>query len=93
MSIELELSLATNLYGPIGDDIKDRLRRVVSDPSEENWDNAHSIIIVGRGPMVTLWQAVLKVDPGFLTSKQSGKPWPRVPTRETIVEALKFATH
>jgi hypothetical protein len=41
--------------------------------------------------MLTLWQAVLIVDPFFVRSKPLDAEWPSIPTKETIVKAINYA--
>lgn len=90
--INLELDLASNLFGKLDKPLRRRIENLVKNPCQETWDNAYSIIIASTG-MTTLWQAVLKVDPTFPVSKSEHDHWPRVPDRETIVQALRYATH
>lgn len=108
--MKFDLNAASNIFGPLDGDVRARLVALVNDPSEENWNDAHSIILnsdVGLG--LTLWQAVIKVDPSFDSvrgpvtrwvdddSAQRGHSepvsgWERVPTAETIIQAINYAT-
>lgn len=48
----------------------------INDPGEETWGDAYSIILnpdVGLG--LTLWQAVLKVDPSFADAQAPVTSW------------------
>lgn len=54
MSIELELSRATNMFGPLSPDIKNRLRAYYAEPSQEKWRGVSCIIVGGH---MTVWQA------------------------------------
>jgi hypothetical protein len=88
---------ATNLYGPLSAEVRQRLDAVVSDPTNETWEDAHSIILNSKG-FRTLWQAVIKADPTFPTTgpRTDSKgnqitPWARIPSRELLIEAINAA--
>ncbi len=73
---------------------------MIENPTDETWNDACGIILnMDAGLGRTLWQAVIAVDPTFPKigprSPQNSKrePWPRVPTREVLVAALRYATH
>lgn len=91
-SISLELSLSRNLFGPLKSAQRKRLQALVNHPSQKTWNNAYSMA-VGSDGWMTLWQAVLAVRPSFCPSKPCDEPWPEIPSRETIVAALQYATH
>ena len=88
----------SNLFGPLGPDIRARLQQVLDDPAT-HWDDAHSIILRADQPLArTLWQAVLAVDPTFPktgpTSDRAGRritDWARKPSQILIARALKYA--
>ena len=64
--LPVDLLLATNMHGPLGSDVLARLAAVIDNPTNETWQDAHSIILnrdVGLG--VTLWQAVCELDPSY----------------------------
>lgn len=84
------LDQATNLFGQLEGEVRDRLIAVLANPTQETWEDAYSIVLRREGFM-TLWQAVLAVDPGFVTSKPSGGLWPRVPDYDTIASAIRYA--
>ena len=72
-----------------------RLRAVVMDPSQKTWGDAHCITVRGNllstGQAIgniTLWQAVLEIDPAFPRSKPAGESWPRVPTSDLLRRAI-----
>lgn len=99
VDIERELDMARNMFGKLRPDLKTRLRAVLYQPTEETWDNAHTII-VGADGWTTLWQAVLRVDPTFPRSGPAHDSrgrlvsrWAKVPSQETLIRALRFATH
>jgi 8-oxo-dGTP pyrophosphatase MutT (NUDIX family) len=88
----------TNLFGRLQPEYRERLKAVLKRPTERTWDNAYSIIISGSGKWLTLWQAVLAVDPTFPrtgpATDQHGKKldgWRKVPSRETLIAALRYA--
>lgn len=91
--IARELDMASNYLGKLGDDIRIRLQRVVENPTQDTWDDTYCILLSGEGKGVTLWQAVLAVCPSFPDSKPSDAPWPCVPSREVIIQAIRYATH
>jgi hypothetical protein len=99
IDIERELDMARNVFGKLRPDLKTRLRAAFYQPTEETWDNAYSIIIGANG-WTTLWQAVIAVDPTFPRSGPAHDSrgrlvsrWAKVPSQETLVRALRFATH
>lgn len=103
VSIEAELDLATNMMGRLSDEIRERLRTVVNDPSEKNWSLAANILL-NRSPMVTLFSAVCAIDPSYVsagpTSTINGKGkvvrlsgWAKIPSSELLVQAIQYATH
>jgi hypothetical protein len=101
MSIELELGRATNMFGPLSIDIKNRLRAYFAEPSEERWDTVSGICVGGH---MTVWQAWLATDPtaprtgpasrmpegGGPSVRVSG--WSRWPNRIEFHRALAHAT-
>jgi hypothetical protein len=82
------LDKGTSLFGPLSDDTRIRLFRVVDHPTEGTWDSSYSIIITNAPRITTLWQALLKYTAYQVRSVPEG-PWPEVPTREQILTALK----
>jgi len=99
--IELELGLARNVFGRLGEEARGRLRAVADNPTQGTWDAAHGLILSVH-PMLTLWQAVCKVNSActFIgpTERMCGTRWVRgkwrvVPTQAEIVKAIRFATH
>jgi hypothetical protein len=103
MTIRLELDLASNVFGRLPLRIRQRLQAVVDSPNQDTWDDAYSIILNGR-TFMTLWQAVIAVDPTFPRSgpvttcdgngrELSRETWARVPARDVLLRALRYATH
>lgn len=97
------ISRARNMHGKLGPDIRARLQRVLKNPSDKTWNDAHSIIVGPPGPGsitgTTLWQAVIAADMTFpkiepTTHGVRGKrgPWARVPTRELLIAAINLVT-
>lgn len=85
------LDQATNMFGHLTGEVRERLVAVLANPTQETWGNAYSIIL-NQGTWTTLWQAVLAVDPTFpRTGPALGEPWPRVPDYDTICRALQYA--
>jgi hypothetical protein len=88
---------ATNLFGPLSPEIIARLDAVVANPTNETWEDAHSIILRAKG-FRTLWQAVIEVDPTFprtgpRTDAEGNQVsgWAAIPTREVIMAAITEA--
>ena len=92
----------TNMFGPLGPDIQRRLRQVLANP-RKYWDRDHGIILRaqdGFGFGLTLWQAILAVDPTFPRSgprsDREGRKiedWRRYPDSVLIGRALRYAAH
>jgi hypothetical protein len=85
---------ATNMFGRLGDEPRARLLAVIRDPNPQTWDDAYTLIING-GTWTTLWQAVLKIDPGVQTRASmdatAEERWPHVPDTTTIIMAVYAA--
>jgi hypothetical protein len=100
--LPVDLGLASNYHGKLSADVRARLEAVVADPSNETWDDAHSIILNADnwpGLGLTLWQAVIAVDPTFprvgprlAEDSRNISQWERIPTAETIRQAINYAT-
>jgi len=94
--LDLMLSIAKNGLGPLTEPLRFRLRAVVECPCEEHWDEAQGILL-SWSPMVTLWQAVIAVDPSF---PRTGKvtdavgelvlDWQRVPDSDLLLRAICY---
>lgn len=78
-----------NLFGHLQPGIINLLSRVIDDPTQQTWSDAHTIICGADGSM-TLWQAVLAADPTFPRSWRCGYPWERIPDSLTLVRALRL---
>jgi hypothetical protein len=99
IDIERELELARNVFGKLRPEYKRALRAVLYHPTEETWEEAHSII-VGADGWMTLWQAVIAVDPTFPKVGQRTdvrgrvvERWRRIPSQNLLMAALQYATH
>jgi hypothetical protein len=102
--MNIDLNLASNIFGALSGEVRARLVAAVQYPGEATWDGAYSIVLnpdVGLG--LTLWQAVLAVDPAFDSARGpvsrlieghsvrvSG--WSETPSAETITAAINYAT-
>lgn len=65
--MSIDLDMGSNMWGKLGNDVRDRLQAVADHPDEATWDDAHSIILrddTGQPP-VTLWQAVCALDRSY----------------------------
>ena len=105
--MKIDLNAASNMFGPLSGEVRERLMALINDPSEETWDDAYSIIL-NRDVWLTLWQAVIAVDPSFARSgpvtrwveDDSGlgghsepvSGWSQIPSAETILQAISYAT-
>lgn len=87
----IALNFATNIFGKLSPDVKKRLQDVIDNPNQETWDDAYCIIINASGRTTTLWQAVIAIDPDFVRRKPLDAPWPKIPSSETIVKAIRSA--
>lgn len=70
--MRIDLNAASNMFGPLSGGVRVRLMAAINNPCEETWDDAYTIILNfgrGTGLGLTLWQAVLEVDPGFASAK------------------------
>lgn len=92
VDIEMELRMARNVLGKLGENSRARVQAVIDNPCQETWNQAYSVI-VGSDGWLTLWQAVHKVRPGFPMSKPANGEWAAIPDRNTLVAALRYATH
>src|SRR5512135_3070860 len=100
--IDYELNLASDFSGnPLTEDTKRRLRKVVNHPTIKNWEDAHGIILNSAYLSgCTLWQSVIAVDPSFprvgRQTDEKGhvlREWERVPDTDTLILAIKYASH
>jgi hypothetical protein len=97
---QTDLDLARNFHGALNWDTRGRLLAVAVEVTEDTWNNAYSIILnPDTGLGLTLWQAVIAVDPEFPQTgpryREGGPPenWPRLPSTEVIRQAIRYATH
>jgi hypothetical protein len=94
------LANCRNLFGkPIHPEAKKRIIRFLADPTVENWDDIYGIIISPKGTTVTIWNAVLALDPTFprtgrVTDLKGNviEEWERVPTPLQVLQAIKLIT-
>ena len=99
------LAGAANDFGPLSDEVRDRLFRYFDDPSAENWSSICGIIINARGGPKsgrprTVWQAVAAVDPSFQDISLPRRPgeilphekrWSKWPDALLVARAIKAA--
>ena len=97
--LPLDLRFASNLHGALSADVQQRLTAYQRCPCRDHWDDVQSIIL-NADRMLTVWQAVLVVDPTFPSvgklTDQHGRvleDWSTIPSRETFMEAIYYATH
>jgi hypothetical protein len=84
------LDKGSNPLGALSPEVRARLFAVIDNPTQQTWDDAHSIILSG-GSWLTLWQAVLRFTDYDVTSRPLDDPWPAVPTCEQIATAIAVA--
>jgi hypothetical protein len=90
----------SNIFGGLDGSIRRRLELVIADP-EKHWNDNHGIILRGlhgTGRWMTLWQAVLAVDPTFPKTGPCTTAdgividgWKRFPDHDTILKAILYA--
>jgi len=92
------LDKCQNMFGPLKPEVRERLTRLILNPTVENWEDSHSIIIQ-LNPMLTLWQAWVATDPDaprtgrrYDSEGNMIREWQRTPTPFQIVRALQYAT-
>lgn len=88
-----------NMYGTLKPEIVKRLQQVLDNPAKY-WDDAHSIILRADRKWLTLWQAVIAVDPTFpkrgKATDQRGRvieDWARKPDSVLIARAIRYAVN
>lgn len=95
----------TNMYGPLDAVVKRRVLRFINDPSDETWtDISGTIVNASFGLGMTIWQAVIALDPTFpregpsTTFDRQGREvakasWSRIPDPLLVARAIKFAAN
>lgn len=87
----IAIEFTSNIFGKLRPEIKSALQNVIDSPTEKNWERTYSIILSNKNrKMITLWQAVIKVDSTFPISRR-GDRWRKVPSSETIKKAIAYA--
>jgi hypothetical protein len=90
-----------NLYGPVGPRTRGRLYAVLEDPTNKTWNNSYSIILAPKALGLTLWQAIIEIDGGFIQVGPSYKtgenwnsrPWKQIPSQAHIIMAIANVAH
>lgn len=94
------LDRARNVMGPLTPDVKARITRFFDEPTVENWDNIHGIVISfgANRPTYTIWSAVAELDRRM---EKAGKTyfkgaapkdrWKRFPNALAVARAIKYA--
>jgi hypothetical protein len=96
--MRLNLDLAKNVFGNMPAEYKREIVRYCYKPTEKQWDIIAHYIVGGRN-LVTLWQAVIAVNPGFprtgrcYKGNRIFKKWASIPAAEEIEQAINYATH
>ena len=74
--MRIDLNAASNMLGPLDGEVRQRLMAAISDPCEATWDDAYSVILTwDTHCSLTLWQAVIAVDPSFATAQAPVTRW------------------
>jgi hypothetical protein len=69
------LDYCQNFFGPLPEHVKQRLKAVLKNPTQETWDKAFCIILnPNKGTGLTLWEAVLAVDPTVPPARPIRRP-------------------
>jgi len=90
--VPIAIERCTNMHGKLGPDERKRLLAVINNPTHKTWDAAYSLLVSytpGRLG-VTLWQAVLAVDPTFPNTHRVR--WGSIPSQQVLLRALDYAT-
>lgn len=82
---------------PLDDEAKRRIYEYLEGPSASGWSDISGIIV--NSHMLTLWQAVRKVDPSFpatgrryeLETGRAIKEWGRIPHPDLVLQAIERA--
>lgn len=89
------LENAKNMFGKINPKIKARIEMYLSNPTSENWDDIHGILITKSQ---TIWQAVIAVDKTFNcygrqinTKGKIIKDWVKIPDVQILKAAITNA--
>lgn len=68
----------SNMFGGLSGSVRMRLKALLDHPSEETWDDAKGIVL-NQDTLMTLWQAVLAVDPSFGSASAPVTRWVHSP--------------
>ncbi len=82
---------------PLEDEAKQRIYDYLEKPTAANWSDISGLHVNGR--LLTLWQAVRKVDPTFPATGrryEAGtgrivKEWERIPHPDLVLKAIDYA--
>lgn len=98
INVETELNLASNVFGKLSEDLKQRIQSFFDNPCAETWDDIYTIIIDGC-KMNTIWYYVIQIDTTFPRKAKMEQEypyktiWDRIPDVKTVYNALFYATH
>jgi len=99
MAVDI-LDQCINMFGmPLSPSYKKRIRRFLANPTTDTWDDIQGIIIrPSPGLGVSIWEAVLEIDPTFprrgRATDMDGhiiEDWKRIPTPLQVLQAIKRA--
>lgn len=95
--LEIIFSLLEATTGPFGERGREMILTCLEAPTIETWDDIHAFVLA-RDPCINFESAVQAVDPEFEQPiRVRGKDgrlrwqWRRAPSRETLIDALKYA--
>lgn len=63
LNTNMSLDLARNIFGKLDKQIRNRIEKYICCPNSENWEDIKSIIL--NDDFMTVWQAVIIIDPKF----------------------------
>ncbi len=70
---------------------KARLFAAIDEPTDERWEDVYAVVI-GPNGRTTFWQAVLDSSDYDVYAHHPKCPWPSIPTRDQLINALAHAT-
>lgn len=89
----IPIEFANDFFGNL--DIISKRKIVVSilNPCEETWNDVFNLVIkVDDDKVVTIWQAVINIDPRMIKKKNKNSIWGYTPSGKTILKAIKETT-
>jgi hypothetical protein len=89
------VEFAHNMFGFLKPYMKEAIYAFLECPNNDSWNEIYGMVI-NKGKISTVWQAVLAVDSTFpdkLTKvafeDEDVVMWPQIPSRELVLDALR----